>query len=427
MRALPSLLLCLPLAACGDPAPAADTAPLGPGASTPSSEEERSAPAEVASQGDAVQLPAHVDELLEVCIDAASKFPLNPHIKNRSRAQEKVVQAAFALGDLDRALRYTNRIENWRRGACYADYAYHLAEVGDSPVVQEYLEKAAQWIETGENADWRTYSIRVKIARTHERLGQYEQAQAMLAGLPPQSAAERAEYEAERSRQIGEEEFESRLGWVDAATRQGTLDDVKMAFAGLTTLYERFYADAGRRGRIEEAMREARSKAPLDITLEALDGLARIALAAGDQAHALELSREIDELVASVEWLPEDEIARASTAAELRYLAGDEEGALAEMDRLRSLFETKRKVIYDIYRADALTPLAAARARVGDAEGAREVYALALEEGVQNPNSRPRVDDLVQVCLSMIEVGLEPSPEMLARIREIEGGLGAPW
>jgi hypothetical protein len=417
------LILCLAgLTACGESGSAPAVAP----SATDSGPREESAPDDGGEQA-SPDLAPHVDALLEVCIDAASKFPLNPHIKNRSRAQEKVVQAAFTLGDLERGLRYTNRIENWRRGACYADYAFHLAEGGDSPVIQEHLEKAAQWIETGEDADWRTYSIKVKIARTHERLGQLEAAQAILAGLPPQAAAERAEYEAERSRHLGEEEFDARLSWVDASTRQGTLDDVKMAFAGLTTLYERFYPDADRRGRIEAAMRDARAKAPLDITLDAFDGLARIALAAGDREHALELSREVSELIASVEWLPEDEIARASTAAELRFLAGDEEGGRAELDRLRGLFERKREVIYDIYRADALTPLAAAYARIGDLEGARETYALALEESVRNPNSRPRVDDLVLICLSMIETGFEPSAELLARIREISAGLGDPW
>ncbi len=34
-------------------------------------------------------------QLLKLSYRAATKFPLNPHIKNRSRAQDQVVQACF--------------------------------------------------------------------------------------------------------------------------------------------------------------------------------------------------------------------------------------------------------------------------------------------------------------------------------------------
>jgi len=417
----PALLLSLGLLACGaqQPEPAA----------VAHAESDGALPSEAApgAGGSPAQLEPHVDELLEVCIEAASRFPLNPHIKNRSRAQELAVEAAFELGDLERGLRYANRIENWRRGSCYADYAYRLSDAGDSPEVQEYLDKAAQWIETGEGNDWRTYQIRYKIARVHERLGQDQEARAILVDLPEQTTVEQAEYEAERSRLTAEEEFDERIAWVDRAIQVGTLDDVMVAFSGLTVLYDRFYEDATRRALIEEKLRSSRSKAPLDITLETLGTLGRTALEHGDREHALELAGELGELFASASWVPEDELQRAAPIAELRFLAGDEEGALAELSRLRKRFELKRKVIYDIYRADALTPVAAAYARAGDEATARSVYAQALEESVENPNSRPRVDDLIQICLSMVEVGLDPGPELMARIREVEGGLGDPW
>ncbi|MFN9332242.1 MAG: hypothetical protein ACK6D1_06520, partial [Planctomycetota bacterium] len=44
-------------------------------------------------------LTASQRDLLQLAFDAASKFPPVQHRKNRSRAQEVVVVAAFELGD----------------------------------------------------------------------------------------------------------------------------------------------------------------------------------------------------------------------------------------------------------------------------------------------------------------------------------------
>src|SRR5262245_46132888 len=46
--------------------------------------------------------PAQRD-LLQLAFDAASSFPLDPHTRNRSRAQDEVVAACFELGQPDLA------------------------------------------------------------------------------------------------------------------------------------------------------------------------------------------------------------------------------------------------------------------------------------------------------------------------------------
>src|SRR5262245_33770520 len=66
-------------------------------------------------------------ELLDIAFRAASAFPVDPHIKNRSRAQEAVVKTALELGQPQRALVETEQIDNWRRGACYAELAFYCA------------------------------------------------------------------------------------------------------------------------------------------------------------------------------------------------------------------------------------------------------------------------------------------------------------
>ncbi len=62
-----------------------------------------------------------------------------------------------------------------------------------------------------------------------------------------------------------------------------------------------------------------------------------------------------------------------------------------------------------------------------DTAAALMVYKRAVEEGVENPNSRPRAEDLSATCLSMALHMVEPDAELKNRIRQISEGLGDPW
>src|SRR5262245_27591540 len=63
----------------------------------------------------AADAPLTIDqaELLDLAMQSAAKMPLNPHIKNRSRAQEAVVDACLKLGQPARALAGIEDIANW--------------------------------------------------------------------------------------------------------------------------------------------------------------------------------------------------------------------------------------------------------------------------------------------------------------------------
>ena len=56
-----------------------------------------------------------------------------------------------------------------------------------------------------------------------------------------------------------------------------------------------------------------------------------------------------------------------------------------------------------------------------------DLLAQVIEEGMENPNSRPRCDDLVETLVAMAKAGIEPRPALTQRIREIVAGLGEPW
>src|SRR4029434_4824877 len=92
-------------------------------------------------------------ELLDLALASASKMPLDPHIKNRSRAQEAVVDACLQLAQPARALSGIQDIANWRRGTGYADYALYCAQYGRADDAQHALELAQQVADRPADAD----------------------------------------------------------------------------------------------------------------------------------------------------------------------------------------------------------------------------------------------------------------------------------
>jgi pentatricopeptide repeat protein len=124
---------------------------------------------------------------------------------------------------------------------------------------------------------------------------------------------------------------------------------------------------------------------------------------------------------------PESAIPLMAQLARLRFRAGDEAGARAEAERALALFDAKRDTIANIYRARALRPIAEAYCAMGDTAAAFDLYKRAVEAGMENPNSRPRAEDLVATCCSLALHAMEPDAVLASRIREIQAGLGDPW
>ena len=64
---------------------------------------------------------------------------------------------------------------------------------------------------------------------------------------------------------------------------------------------------------------------------------------------------------------------------------------------------------------------------MGEQAAAFRTYALAVEAGIDNPNSRPRAEDLSATCRSMALHDVRPDAQLWARIRQVSEGLGPPW
>jgi hypothetical protein len=374
-------------------------------------------------------------ELLALAFDAASAFPVDPHGKNRSRAQEQVVVACFELEQPELALSFANRIEDWRRGCAYADFAWAMAKRGDAAKAREYVALANGVVEAEranpDAQDWRGDLIALKVARVHATLGDDAAAAQAAAAIDASSAhavdGPWAVTASARMQKLTRDEASAELAMLATGFQTLTLGQQNVALAGVATLHGRFFADAQLRARAEELVGEAWRKVAPALRLEALATMVRNAVGAGDRPGAKALLATMRTILEGHAWRPEDRMPEAARVIELAFAAGDVDRARAEAEAALVDFHRQRDAIVNIYRAETLRPLALAWFTLGERQRALELLALVFEEGLENPNSRPRCDDFVATCVAMAVRGVEPSPAMWVRLREIRGGLGAPW
>jgi tetratricopeptide (TPR) repeat protein len=361
-------------------------------------------------------------DLLSVAFETASAIPIDPHVKDRSRSQEAVVAACLTLDQPDRALKWIPHIDDWRQGAAYADLALYCAQHDHTEHVQEYLNRASQIAETA--SDWRRDRIRVKIAVTHAWLGDERKAAEFEAGV---TESESHKVDAARAAHISTADFDNQIKVIDATVATGNFDLVRNALESSTRLFDRFYDEEDRRSAVEDKIKSSWKALPTMLRIELMMSMAGFALGHNDQAKALSLVNEAWHMMEADHWTAEDHVALMSRLARLRARTGDRETAHGEADAALSLYEAQRDNIVNIFRAESLRPLAEAYQSMGDSAAALSVYKKAIEEGVVNPNSRPRAQDLCATCCSMAVNALEPDAELWKRIHQIREGLDQPW
>lgn len=373
------------------------------------------------TDGDALLAPYQAD-LLETAFAAASAMPLDPHIKDRSRLQEAVVATCLALEQPERAILYAAQIRDWRRGAAYVDLALFHARRRADTEVQSLLDRAADVADSEE--DWRKERIRVKIAQVHALMGRAEMATRFEQGVEP---AERGKVARTRARIATPDSFDEQMEALAALFATQRFDIVRNALDACAELFNRFYDDPDCRARAEDKIKASWGSLPVFVRIELLMELANASLAHADSAKALALLNEAKDLMDAARMQPESAIPLMAQLARLRFRAGDEAGARAEAERALALFDAKRDTIANIYRARALRPIAEAYCAMGDTAAAFDLYKRAVEAGMENPNSRPRAEDLVATCCSLALHAMEPDAVLASRIREIQAGLGDPW
>jgi hypothetical protein len=363
------------------------------------------------------------NDLLMTAFQTASAIPVKPHIKDRSRAQYKVVSAALKLDQPQRALDYSDKIKNWRRGLGYADWAFYCVQRGVTHEVPHYLDLAEQ-ISTVADQDWRRDRIKVRIAQTRLLLGDSGPSEQLVADI---DASESGKVERVESSLADEEDFEPQMKAIDGLIASGNFDLIKNALFACTQLFDRFYDDADRRETVERKIKSSWQPLPYTIRIDLLAELAEISLKHTDPTGALELVHDAQVAMDKATWPAEYRIPLTARLAALCFRAGDEETARSRLAELPAQYDEEKNTIINIYRAETLTPVAEAFQTAGDTASALKIYKQALEAGVENPNSRPRAEDLSAICLSMALNQVEPDEVLWARIREVQAALGDPW
>ncbi|MBL8734387.1 MAG: hypothetical protein JNN13_18570 [Planctomycetes bacterium] len=374
-------------------------------------------------------------DLLQLAFTAASKFPLQPHIRNRSRAQLQVVDTCFELDAAELAVGFARDIADWRRGAAYADFATWCGRRGDRPRALRYLQLVDDLLldeQVGKPAqEWQRDFVVLKQARAWAALGEAAKADAAMQSIDPDSThavdPDWARTAADRVAGMTIEQGRATFAGIDREFPAMTLGQQGTALETIASLHARFYADEALRRLAEDRLTRVFDKLPPKLRLDAITRLVRTAAANSDAANAQRLVADMQRVVEGFQWRAEDRVPELARIAELRCLAGLPDRGRAELDAALADYHEHRDEIVDIYRAATLRAVALAFFAIGELGKAHDLLASVFEEGMENPNSRPRCDDFVATCCLMARRGVEPRAAMWTRLREIVEGLGEPW
>jgi len=360
--------------------------------------------------------------LLDVAMDTASNIPVKPHIKDRSRAQELVVEACLKLGQPLKAEQYTKRIDDWRKGICYARLALYGIQNGCTQEVGRFLEIATDTAKT--TNDWRRDRIRIQIAQAYALLGN----QKFINELQSQvSHSEVGKILLFKTGSADATTFENHIEELLNLINSGNYDLIKNALHGCGNLFDKVYGDPIKRDRVEDVIRGGLKTMPISLRFEMLVTLSHSTIDHKDLLKANELTSEVNRLLEDYHWKPEQKVPMLGDVSLLYQGMGETQKALDTVGSALVLYDKSRNYIVDIWRARTLRPLAEAYLSMGDETKALELYRRALEEGTGNPNSRPRAEDLSATCTSMAVHSIRPDDVFWARIQQIQTELGPPW
>ncbi len=371
-------------------------------------------------------------QLLDGAYAAVSAMPLDPHIKNRSREQYKLAEAALKLDLPAVAERYGEGIAYWQQGAVLAELALYHVEHGETSQGREYLARAERWMdghrasftpESGEQR-WRLSRVASRIALVHTALDEPGKVAEISSFVGKDEAPRLLEYKLSKT---PEDELGQSIELLESLAGSGEYESVKGALDGLATLYGRFYAKPGQRDAIEHVFESILPKVPWLSQIDLIVRQGKAAVAHGDPENALAKAVRARNMLDQHPCAPRFFIPAAARIAALRAVAGDPRTALAQLDGCMERFEQEYRKTVDIDRAGMLCPVAEAYLAAGAPEQTEALYLRAIAEGQVNPNSRPRATDLSLICRSLVRQQQKPARAVFQALEEMKSKLGDPW
>jgi hypothetical protein len=362
------------------------------------------------------------DELLSLAFDAASAIPLNPHVKDRARQQEAVVRACLTTDHVEQAMEYANVIPNWRKSSAQASIAVYFARHGKAEDAKTFLDLARKGVAL--QKDWRGDRVRVKIAQALALLDQNRQASQIAEGVED---SENGKLQGVSGPVEDKEAFDRKMQSMKELLAPKSFDVSVNVLKSCAALFVQEYENVERRAALEEILRGYWDQIPVNLRIELVARMCEGPLEHGEQSLALGYVGEAQKWFDSVKWPLRHEIPLRAKMTKLRYQAGDRRKAQAAIDATFERYRENSEEIINIYRAETLRPIAETYQFMGETQSALMVYKLAVQEGVVNPNSRPRALDLSATCCSLAVCGVAPDAELWSQLRKIREGLGHPW
>ena len=367
-------------------------------------------------------------ELLQAAASAAAAFPLNPHVKTRSRLQQQVVEACLEVGAIELAASTTDEIVNWRRGLALAALAEKVGLSGDRAGAEARIEaalaEAQKVLQDPDQQEWRRDAILARVGETWLALGEMERAVGIRAGLDPEQARRLDAGFADR---LDAEQARAQLEIVDRAIASENLADVHTALLACVRIFTALYAIEELREACVDRIQNGYPKLPVILRLELLTQLAEAALTHEDVETARRLALDVQRRGDGVQWAAEQHAPHLARTGRLLALCGEEQAARREIKAAEAAFDAGHERIFDIDRCDALLPVFDAWRTLGDAETAEATLARAVQEASVNPNARPRAEDLVATLILLARIGYEPSAPVRQALIELREGLVDPW
>lgn len=366
-------------------------------------------------------------QLLSLAHDAAMAMPLNPHRKDRARAQEVVVSGCLQLDLPDLADGYARKIMNWRRGTCFGDLAIYYARKGNAQRVKTY-EDLAEQVAKGYKG-WREDRIRVRLAKAQAILGRAEQTKTHAERITEDSEIGKvAGYHpvAEGDGEAARIQVEAISKAIAEQVRIRNLDVMQNLLRSAAVLHGRFHQHPELRKELLDLVKTGMTEAniPIFMRVELFLEMARGSLKAGDRQGAGELVATAQEIKDGARWPLRFGIPLDAKLAKAWSSVGQDSRAEKLADGALKTFNESLKVLLNFDRAEILQQIAEAYQGMGDPDKAHEVYRLAVTHGAINPNLRPRAEDLCGTAVSMAVHGVMPDAELWARMQEIRNSLG---
>lgn len=355
-------------------------------------------------------------------------MPLRPHVKTRSRLQAETIEALLDVdGGPELVPEWADGIDGWRRGMAYGMLATHYAGAGEAEKARTYLDVAEslEGAASGEDVQgWRRDTIRLHIATAYLAFGDEDRVNAIHARL---GEVEAGKLSAIRSESVPVGAVDENVERLMEALPGASSDQAHYALLSIAHFCGAVYDETERRSELEDSIREHWKPLTFGARVEILAVLAKQHIAGGNPAKAIGLIDELEGYLEGFTMHPEQEVDFRADVAVMRAQAGDVPNGIATADSALVRYEAVREKIDSTFRGRALRPLAEAYAALGESMTANDLFERALAEAVINPNSRPRTEDLVKTCTTIVRAGHTPTESLLEMLRGTKKDLGAPW